>query len=279
LIPIFNKIQVPLTVDVEVPQRRIWWYPTGALTFIPIHAAGHGGVDVSRLVISSYLTTLGSLFQAQKQSRQDAVGQLQFLAVSQPNTPGQRSLPLSKEEVNNVVTAACSTGWPEEDITHLCGADATVDQVLTALDTCSWVHFACHGFQHPTSGMESGLALHDGPLDLGQIASKRLSSGKFAFLSVCHAASGLKDLPGEAIHLAAGFQFAGFQSVIATMWSIRDEDAPKVAEQVYQYLFRDGSHSCDLSDAATALNHAILRLRDDPEVTLERWVPFVHFGV
>src|SRR6202042_1321334 len=101
---------------------------------------------------------------------------------------------------------------------------------------CSWAHFACHGSQDSGSGMKSAFALHDGRLELGKIASKRLSSGQFAFLSVCHAASGIKDLPGEAKHLAAGLQFAGFPSVIATMWSIRDDDAPKVAEHTYQYL-------------------------------------------
>jgi CHAT domain-containing protein len=123
------------------------------------------------------------------------------------------------------------------------------------------------------------LALHDGYLELGQLASKRLSIGQFAFLSACHAASGLKELPGEALHLAAGLQFAGFPSVIATMWSIRDDDAPKVADHTYRYLFRNGLQGLDPSEAATALNLAILRLREDPDVTVDRWAPFIHFGI
>ncbi|KIM82721.1 hypothetical protein PILCRDRAFT_7632 [Piloderma croceum F 1598] len=100
-----------------------------------------------------------------------------------------------------------------------------------------------------------------GQLELGAIASKRLSNAQFAFLSACHAASGLKELPGEAIHLAAGLQFAGFLSVIATMWGIRDDDAFKVAEYTYQYLFHNGLEGLDPSEAATALNHAILHLQ------------------
>jgi hypothetical protein len=40
---------------------------------------------------------------------------------------------------------------------------------------------------------------------------------QFAFLSVFHAASGLKGHPGEAMHLATE-KYAGFPSVIATMW-------------------------------------------------------------
>jgi CHAT domain-containing protein len=127
--------------------------------------------------------------------------------------------------------------------------------------------------------MQSAFALHDGHLEIGKIASKRLSNGRFAFLSACEAASGLKDLPGEAMHLAAGLQFAGIPSIIAPTWNICDEDAPKVADETYQFLFRNGIQALDPSESAMALNRAILRLREDPSVTVDRWAPFVHFGI
>jgi hypothetical protein len=38
LIPVFGKIGVSLAVPSA--SHHIWWYPTGPLTFIPIHAAG-----------------------------------------------------------------------------------------------------------------------------------------------------------------------------------------------------------------------------------------------
>jgi CHAT domain-containing protein/tetratricopeptide (TPR) repeat protein len=280
LVPIFNKIQVPLD-NALLSRRRIWWYPTGPLTFLPIHAAGpgRGPIDVSRLVVSSYVTTLDSLYQAQKRNMQNSPGQRKFLSISQPDTPGQSSLPRSAEEVEKVIEVACSAGWPKEHIIHLTGSDATVSRTSCALDACSWAHFACHGIQDPLLGTKSAFALHDGGLELGLIASKRLSMVQFAFLSVCHAASGLKGHPGEAMHLAAGVQFAGFPSVIATMWGIRDDDAPKVASLTYQYLFRNGLQNCDPSEAAAALNHAVAKLRDDPSVTVDRWAPFIHFGI
>jgi hypothetical protein len=280
LVPVCDRIDIPLKTASESYRPRIWWYPTGPLTFIPIHAAGpgDGAIDVSSMIISSYITTLGSLLQAQRASALALKGRLKLLAVSQPNTPGQSPIPQATPEALRVVETARSAGWPKEDIVHLHGSDATVERVLSALDTCSWVHFACHGSQDPTLGTKSAFAFENGLLELGQIASKKLS-GKFAFLSACHAASGLKELPGEAMHLAAGLQFAGFPSVIATMWGIRDEDAPKMADHAYRYLFRNRLEGLDPSDAAMALNHAVLRLREDPEVTLDRWAPFVHFGI
>ncbi|KIM71649.1 hypothetical protein PILCRDRAFT_751659, partial [Piloderma croceum F 1598] len=162
---------------------------------------------------------------------------------------------------------------------YLHGLNATVDHVLHALDSSSWVHFACHGHQDPIFGMNSAFSLHGGHLELTDIASKRLSTGQFAFLSACHAASGLKDLPGEAMHLAAGFQFAGFPSVIATLWRIHDEDAPKIAGHTYRHLFRNGLQGLDLSESAMALNRAVLHLQEAPEATVDRWAPFVHFGI
>jgi CHAT domain-containing protein len=186
---------------------------------------------------------------------------------------------MSTEEVDKVVQVISSAGWPMEDIVRLNGLDATIDRISGPLDFSSWVHFACHGIQHPTSAMNSAFALHDGHLELHQIASKRLSTGKFAFLSACHTAAGLEGLPGEAMHLAGGLQFAGFPSVIATMWGISDEDSPIVADHTYQYLLRNGLHGCDPSEAATALNRAVLHLRKDPTVKVDRWAPFIHFGI
>jgi CHAT domain-containing protein len=242
LIPIFDKIQLPLNGNSDAPQCRIWWYPTGPLTFIPMHAAGPGSgeIDVSHLVISSYVTTLSSFVQAQEKTKHTSVGCLKLLALSLPEAPMQESILLALEEVDKVVQIVSSSGWPKEDIMHLSGSDATVDSISRALDSSSWVHFACHRMQHIPSGINSAFALRDGDLKLSQITSKDLSSGRFVFLSACHTAAGAPCLPGEAMHLAGGLQFAGFLSVIATMWGIRDEDAPIVARHTYEYLFCNG---------------------------------------
>jgi len=127
--------------------------------------------------------------------------------------------------------------------------------------------------------MKSAFALHDGLLELDAIASKQINDGQFAFLSVCQAATGLKELQGEAMHLAAALQFVGFRNVIATLWSICDEDAPLIAERVYQHLFRNGLADADASDAAAALNQAVLALRQHSKIGVDRWAPFVHFGI
>jgi CHAT domain-containing protein len=210
---------------------------------------------------------------------QDSTRPAKFLGISQPNTPGQSPLLLSIREVQDVVQIICSSGWSDENIVNLDGIDATISAVSDTLESCSWVHFACHRHQNPLLFFDSAFELSDGGLDLSQIASKRLSDVHFAFLSACHTASAPRHLPGEAMHLAAGLQFSGFQSVIATMWGINDLDAPKVVNLTYNYLFQNGLDQCDLSEAATALNHAVASLGEDNTITVDRWAPFVHFGI
>lgn len=198
VVPIFDQMRIPKEGTDTPPQRRVWWYPTGPLTFIPIHAAGPGSaIDVTRLVVSSYVTTFDSLFRAQNRAAKGVAGPLKILAVSQPNTPGESPLPESTLEAEKLIQAASSAGWKKEHITHLDGRDATLNRVSTALNTCALAHFACHGLQHQSLGMKSAFALYDDRLELDEIASKNISTGQFAFLSVCHAAAGLHELPGE----------------------------------------------------------------------------------
>jgi CHAT domain-containing protein len=152
----------------------------------------------------SYVTTLQSLFQRQNNNGLASKQQQKLLSISQPQTPGQCALPGTIEEVDKVACVFYSSGLSKEDIICLSGSEAMADHVTCALDSCSCVHFACHGFQDVRQGMKSAFALHNGHLKLGQIASKRLSNALFTFLSACHAASGLKGLPGEAMQLAVG---------------------------------------------------------------------------
>lgn len=70
--------------------------------------------------------------------------------------------------------------------------------------------------------------------------------------------------------------FAGFRSVVATMWSISDVDGPDVAGLFYERL-RD-SGALESENAAGALHYAAQTMRAR-SVPLKRWVPFIHVGL
>ena len=81
---------------------------------------------------------------------------------------------------------------------------------------------------------------------------------------------------------------AGYQGVVATMWSIKDKYGPDVAVDFYKNLLEgtlssEGkSQLLDSGAVAVALHHAISKIRQmlgDTEEALLTWVPYVHFGI
>ena len=122
---------------------------------------------------------------------------------------------------------------------------------------------------------KSAFILADGNLELEELIKHPLPRAEFAFLSACQTATGDVKLAEEAVHLAAGMMLAGYRSVIATMWSIRDMDGPEVAGDVYAELLKDGK--ADHTQAAYALHRAVQKLRLSG-ATFLAWMPFIHFG-
>ena len=145
--------------------------------------------------------------------------------------------------------------------------------VINALRQHPRVHLACHGFQPHNDALESCFALHDGQLTLAEIMRTPLIHSRFAFLSACQTATGDSTLPEESVHLAAAMLAAGYPSVVGTLWSIGDNDAPEVANTFYAALIAGKSVPYALHEAVESLKVSI----GVEEYT--RWVPFVHFGV
>ncbi|CCO30594.1 hypothetical protein BN14_04624 [Rhizoctonia solani AG-1 IB] len=140
-----------------------------------------------------------------------------------------------------------------------------------------WVHLACHANQDLKDPNKSGFHLHDGTLDLTAINQRTFRSKGLAFLSACQTAMGDEKLPDEVIHLASGMLMAGYRSVIATMWSVMDDDAPFIADKVYESLMKDGK--IGNGEAGRALHDAVAGLRNRVgEKKFGRWVPYIHVG-
>jgi len=266
---------IPTNTCVLQPQPehlgRIWWCATGSLAFLPIHAAGiygtGNGDKLSDYVVSSYTPTLTAILDSSTRKVGD---NFTILTVAQPSTPYATSIPKTEDEVKHVQSLAGSLA-----VVRLMNEEATVKRVLEAMKGTDWVHMACHGKQNTGEPMESGLLLHDRVLGLSEIVRHALPRADFAFLSACQTAVGDERIADESVHLAAGMFMAGYRGVIATMWSIKDEDAPQVAEDVYKRILKDGKPN--RKGAAHALHDAVKRLRDSGAEFIY-WVPFIHLG-
>jgi len=244
---------------------------TGSLSFLPIHAAGIYGIETGDklpdYVVSSYTPTLTAILDSSTSKVED---NFTILTVAQPSTPN--AAPILKTEDEVKVVQSLASGM---NVVSLVSEEGTVDRVLQAMKDTDWIHMACHGKQETSDPMKSGLLLHDKILELSEIVRHALPRADFAFLSACQTAVGDERIPDESAHLAAGMFMAGYRGVIATMWSIRDKDAPQVAEDVYKQILKNGKPN--RKEAAHALHDAVKRLRDSGAGFMA-WVPFIHLG-
>jgi CHAT domain-containing protein len=252
----------------ECPKgSRIWWCPTGPASLLPLHAAGESSQTMPNLYISSYTPTLSALIRARRNASAKSKSS-RLLVVGQSNAPGQASLPSVAEEINLISSI-------EPNLTILDGFNATSESVLEAMESHSRIHLSCHGHINHLQPFLSQFSLHDGSLTVSDIVKRNLPDAELAFLSACHSAAGNRSTPDEVLHLAASLQFAGFRSVVGTMWEMVDHDGPDIAEAFYASLLGLGVERAPSS--AHALHRATAKLRRRG-VTALRWACFVHFG-
>ncbi|QRV91841.1 CHAT domain protein [Ceratobasidium sp. AG-Ba] len=251
---------------------HITWCTTGALSFLPIHAAGvydNPKTILSNFAVSSYAPNLFSI--SRSASSPNVFSGILGVGHRDP-LRGMSALPKAKdelEEIRRIFQGLRCTTLEEEE--------ATAAAVLQAMSDHSCVHFACHASQDTRDPLQSCLHLHDQDLDLATISQHTTSYAQLAFLSACHTAAGDSMLPDEVIHLAGGLMMAGYAHVIATMWSVNDNDAPIVAAKVYECMLQDGV--LDHQRTALALHMASVHLRNTIGIeNYSRWVPYIHLG-
>ncbi|MDX8056193.1 CHAT domain-containing protein [Lentzea sp. BCCO 10_0798] len=256
--PILNALE-------REPNRspaRLWWIPTGLLSFFPLHAAG----STLDQVVSSYAPTIRSLAHARSTSSPTS-DQPEVLVVAMPTTPGERPLRGATAEAKIV-----SDRMPATRL--LTSEAATRDAVLAGLADSTWTHFACHGVNNPTSPSDSHLLTHDHqrhPLTARAVARLRLQQAEFAYLSACHTAASTTKLADEAIHVASAFHLAGYRHVVGTLWAIEDQAAVDIAEHFYSQV-NGAEHS------AVALHSSILRMREQHPKAPSLWASHIHIG-
>jgi hypothetical protein len=268
------------------PWLRVYWCPSGPLTSLPLHAAGHHDTrfdpepaTVIDRVVSSIIPTVRALLEARQPSRltyDGTNGGQRVLVVAMPTTPGQSDLPGAAAEA-----ALLTDLMPGQvDVLGLPSTPpATHDTVTAALSGHSWVHYSCHGVSDLRDPSASHLLLADyrsRPLTVLDLSRARLD-GDLAFLSSCTTARSGAGLPDEPIHLAAACLLAGYRHVIATLWPIDDADAVRVTRSVYTALAAGGAPP-RLDATAPAVHHATRQLRALYPQQPSRWAPHIHTG-
>ncbi|KAJ5101293.1 hypothetical protein NUU61_003515 [Penicillium alfredii] len=266
---------------------RVWWIGTGLACSLPFHVAGEhsqGSLENALArVVSSYTPTIKALSFARERG-QWATDQdnLRLLCVTMPTTPGQQSLPgvlREREVVRDIVE---ETFW-FKSLAHPSG-----EAVMRKMKDCDIVHFACHGVSNPVDPSQSYLLLqtpgkeptHNPTIDrltVQNIADMHLLGGKIAYLSACSTAENQAELlADEVLHIASGFQTAGFAHVLASLWPSNDTVCVDVAANFYSCL-RDAGQ-INHKSVALALNRSVRAVRERFPKQPLLWAGYIHVG-
>lgn len=203
---------------------------------------------------------------------------------STPAVPGTtaktwKPLPNAITEAEDIIRAVQAT-------THQLDSP-TVAAVLERLPQYHITHFACHGVSDRHNPSNSHLLLHaddlsssgPGRLTAGAISAMHMHRAQIAYLSACCSADNAAvRLVNEGIHIASGFQLAGFSHVLATLWESNDAACRQVAREFYDGLFGSGQGGREHRVVSAAFHHAVRKLRDENVEQPIRWASFIHSG-
>lgn len=235
-----------------------------------------------------------------------------FLVVAMPETPQLEPLDVLPKVMVDAMLNATKKDSSSSDLQILQGPDACCARnVLAQLEDdtslATVVHFGCHGITDQKDPWRSHLVLHrrDGASssssatlvqDLLTVEDLvRANSGnsnshpqvRLAYLSACSTAkNSAPRLADEVIHLASGFQVAGFAHVIACLWNTLDDVAGKVAAAFYESLLGRAQRDTTalalqgraVADALRKSIKAQFQENDRFKTQPLKWAQFVHYG-
>lgn len=275
-------------------QSRIWWCPTSAFCFLPLHAMGPipsaDGTGTEQyfcdLYIPSYTPTLSALIESRKPIaprppsgrwwQRSQRPPLLLVAYHENNLGGMR------KEIKTI------QGLSRTKVKSLVGKKATKAAVIEGLEQHRFAHIAGSVKLVPGRPFDAPFRLHEGDrLTLLDIARCRFPSAEFAFLSASHTAEFTHPShPDEALHLTAAMLHCGFRSVVGTMWAMADMDGRDLCKWFYKLMFEEKKSKGQQQQvgvpyherAAKALRDAVQKLRKKKGVTVDCWVTYVHYG-
>ncbi|BAZ08342.1 TPR repeat-containing protein [Calothrix sp. NIES-4071] len=195
----------------------------------------------------------------------------------EPGQPLQKlpQLPYSQQESLDIAKILNTTA--------ITGAEATKSNIISKMASSRFVHLATHGLlEYGTSngrvslqglGIPGAIALapsntDDGLLTANEIINLRLNA-ELVVLSACRTGEGRISGDG-VIGLSRSFISAGVESVIVSLWNVRDVQTAKLMKSFYQALDKN-------PNKASALRQAMLTtMKQDTEPLY--WAGFTLIG-
>ena len=253
-----NELRIPA-------QSRVWWCPTSAFGYLPLHAMGPISSDskdpryFSDLYISSYTPTLSALIA----SREPAT------RPSDPSPPGAWP---DAQAIRDLQATSPSLGR----------GNATLDAILDGdgLQRHRFICISYNGELKTGRPFEAFIRFPNGEyFTLLDFARSQHLAGEFALLSGSHTAELTEgSIPDEALHLSVAVQYYGYRSVIGTLWEMDNDGGRRDLEKaVFQSLLSGNEGGVPYYErSARALRDAVQQMRHN--MPLVQWVSYQHYG-
>jgi CHAT domain-containing protein len=259
---------------------RIWWIGIGVASFLPFHAAGYHSAgsteNTHSRAICSYTPTIKILTYARERALVTAKfsnDKPKLLVVTMPATPGQELLPGVTKEMSEIQMAV-KTRFSVQSLIQ-----PNAKQVLEQLKHCDMIHLPA--MEYWTSQIiptgNSYLVLQDlqnsqstpkpDKLTVRQVSEVSLKQARqdcLLYLSACSTAENRAlELSDKVIHLASGFQVAGFGHVIGSMGPSNDIICVEVAKGFYEQLKTHYNVQDSSKAIAAALHNSAMEVRSN----------------
>jgi CHAT domain-containing protein len=258
-------------------------------SFLPLHAAGlydpTSPLDLpclSDYCIVSYTPTLGALLASHANQNHLHREELRALLAAASDPFRSTPLPEARKEAEAILEIVPAHLMISPALNETSSVESVytkeANEVLRLIPEATILHLACHGIQNASDPLKSGFIMHDKMLEVADLMRLDLPRARLAFLSACETAQGDIERPDESLHLATTMLYAGFKSVVGTMWSMGDVDGPIVAKTVYSELFAGDEEMFDFDVVPYALDAAVRKLRAQG-LEPSRWAPYIHIGM
>ncbi|NEQ35067.1 MAG: CHAT domain-containing protein [Okeania sp. SIO3I5] len=163
---------------------------------------------------------------------------------------------------------------PQSQPEVLCGSkatkDALINQLQDYLQNCHTLLYSGHGSFESESPIDSGLILHDHPLELREIFGLNLQNCRLVTLIACEAAmTDAGSITDEYIGLPSAFLWAGVSGIVSALWAVEQKASVFLGIKLYQNLLAQTERE---KDVIKALNEAQLWLRTVNKNQLLKWI-------
>ncbi|OTB01161.1 hypothetical protein M426DRAFT_14735 [Hypoxylon sp. CI-4A] len=285
---LWDAVAEPILKDLEFREPpvgnnwpHIWWIPTGLLSLLPLHAAGHHRSSsfetVIDRVVSSYSPSLNALLYARRMPVNQYRTTEEALLVSMETTPECSPLGMAKNEMSTVETLLPSS------ISKIKLENPCKEAVMNSLRQCHIFHFTGHSVPDPVEPTKSRLLLQDwqqDPLTVEDIVNlKRHDHQPFlAYLSAC--STGTSCAEEESINLMTACQIGGFRHTVGSMWDVYDTYSVDAARVFYGTLVSNAmaeDHAAALG-VHLAARHIRNTFLDGKESDPFAWAAYIHMG-